>query len=621
MILRPCALRHARFFLLLALITASGRSQAFAQPATAVPATTINTGLQAYYSFDGAGHDDSPWARNLSIAPPLQLDSSGGARTLRLDLPNSSLKLDDLGFPLTTPSYSVAGWIKVDLDQRARESVLVEAFGGIGVVSDTHEVVFTFFATGATGARPMLTPINTRKFLIPGRWTHVAVTYDGPTRSLRIYMDGVAIWPGADDPKINIAGPSMPVFPAYLGSNLRQVQWPDQNGQQRALHGNIDKIMLHDRVLSPEEVVFLANRGNINPPDYVVRFAPELRFTQNSGAFGYPMSAQPFFDLLDKDSNGYPISKPGSTPVGIENTNISTLQRNTIPTYFQERIVGDQIRVSYWWFYGYQHPCIPIGAPQSAHNGDWEHMVVVLKEDRSGVSAVSYYQHNNHYTRIAGIHGPCSPVNIGRCNGSGGFEMSGTHPVAYVGRASHGNFHDANRWLPGADKNEHNVFECIYYGDYRDPDSNADYFDSSRSLIDLDGNKEAWLAKDRGSVDWKWGPEGSFVGTHPTRQSPLDDEHRAACEGAPTYLWKSAGCFKSECIAGDDEASEDCLKECLPGYTNVGLTCNKGVWPWDWKIYGRLTGGNKYNYNYQIPTTDAGLTRRRSSDAEWDKIP
>ena len=41
------------------------------------PATTINDGLQAYYSFDEAGHDDSPWGRNISISPPLRIEKAG----------------------------------------------------------------------------------------------------------------------------------------------------------------------------------------------------------------------------------------------------------------------------------------------------------------------------------------------------------------------------------------------------------------------------------------------------------------------------------------------------------------------------------------------------------------
>jgi hypothetical protein len=110
------------------------------------------------------------------------------------------------------------------------------------------------------------------------------------------------------------------------------------------LHGNVDSIILHDRALTPQEVAFLANRGNVNAPDYVVRFAPELRFTQDSASQGYPMSAQPFFDRLTKDSNGYPIAMPGDSPLGVENTDISTLRGSSIPTYYMLRITSPPAR-------------------------------------------------------------------------------------------------------------------------------------------------------------------------------------------------------------------------------------------------------------------------------------
>jgi len=454
----------------------------------------------------------------------------------------------------------------------------------------------------------------------PGRWTHVALTYYGLSHRLRLYVDGAESWSGTINSRFIILPDQVfqPVFPTYANTDFKA---PDPAGQH-VLHGNVDKIMLHDRMLTPQEVKYLANRGNIAPPDYVVRFAPELRFTRDSASQGYPMSAQPFFDRLTKDRSGNPVTMPGDSPLGVENTDNSTLGGSNIPTYFMERIIGTQVRINYWWFYGYQHPCIVLlGKAKGYHNGDWEHVTVILKDDRSGIAAVSYYQHNGHYTRIAAGHGPCTPAGTGRCGGSGGFETDGTHPVVNIGRMAHGGYHDTNRWPPRTDRSapSKDPLQCAYYGDIRDPGSAADNLDSSRKLINLDGDAEAWLAKDRAPADWVWGPDG--ISNHPTQKSPLDNEHRMACEGLSTAWFESDGCYKSECIAGDDEASEDCLKECEPGYNNVGLTCNKGVWPWEWKVYGRLTGGHKYGYRYTLPASDAGLARRRQSDSEWNNLP
>jgi Concanavalin A-like lectin/glucanases superfamily len=621
-----------RLILLFALAGTASLGSASLGPAQAQsndPATTINDGLQAYYSFDEAGHDDSPWGRNITIAPPLRLEQSGGVTTLKLSEPNAFLKLGQLDFPRHPQGYSVAGWVKLDQGYQAPSDVARPIFAGLWLAQGKLSLTFGFDTDG--NGHPYLSeaPLTVSNAPPPGRWTHLALTYDGPSRMLRFYMDGAETWSAAFDSRYNISNYQVfqPVFPTYVDANF---QTPDPTGQH-VLHGNVDKIMLHDRVLTPQEVKYLANRGNVAPPDYVVRFAPELRFTRDSASQGYPMSAQPFFDHLTKDSNGYPVAMPGDAPVGVENTDNATLRGNTIPTYFMERITspqldfmkhfaGTQVRINYWWFYGYQHPCTRVigGAYKGNHNGDWEHVTVILKEDRSAIAAISYYQHDGHYTRISVGHGPCTPAGTGRCGGSGGFEMDGTHPVVYIGRMAHGGYHDTNRWLPGADRSapSKDPLQCAYYGDIRDPGSAADNFDSSRKLIDLDGDKEAWLAKDRAPASWNWGPDG--ISNHPTQKSPLDDEHRMSCEGRSTAWFQSDGCYKSECLAEDDEASEDCLKECEHGYNNVGLTCNKGVAPWDWKIYGRLTGGHSYGYRYTLPDYDAGLARRRTWDWEWN---
>ncbi|UJR29685.1 hypothetical protein I4U23_017233 [Adineta vaga] len=324
---------------------------------------------------------------------------------------------------------------------------------------------------------------------------------------------------------------------------------------------------------------------------YAAKFAPQLRFDRATE--GYPMSAQVYYEAYMNDS---------SSSFRKENTDKSTLSAGTIPTYYMVRTDGNQMRIVYWWFYGYQHPC---WSSEGKHNGDWEHIMVILTEDKTKVAAVSFFQHDGHYTRISGPRkAPCTPSGTGRCAGSHGFKTTGDRPIVYVGKIAHGSYHDTNTVGPKG------VGNCAYYADFRDPKSDSDYMDTSKKLIDLEGSDEAWLAADK-TGGFSWGPSG--ISTHPTQKNPFDSTHSRACEGSPTYAVSSAGCYQSECLAGDDEASEDCLKQCKKGYTNFGLTCSKGV-----KTYGRLNKGKKYNYNYILPKTNAGLSRRRDSKSEWN---
>ncbi|CAF0770281.1 unnamed protein product [Adineta ricciae] len=324
---------------------------------------------------------------------------------------------------------------------------------------------------------------------------------------------------------------------------------------------------------------------------YVSKFAPEIRFDR--AAAGYPMSAQTYYDAMKADT---------SSSFRKENTDRNTLKDGGCPTYYRLRADTKQIRILYWWFYGYQHPCYE---GKGAHNGDWEHVMVTLTEDNSKVAAVTFFQHDGHYTRISGPRkAPCTPSGTGRCAGSGGFDSAGDHPVIYVGKLAHGSYHDKNSVGPAG------VGNCAYYADFRNPGSDADFMHTWENLVSLDGDDEAWLAADL-QDRFTWGPDG--ISTHPTRQSPFDSNHERACVGSATYKVDSAGCYQSECLAGDDEASQNCLKQCEPGYTNMGLTCTNARL----STYGRLNKGKYYDYDYIIPRVDAGLSRRRSGKSEW----
>jgi tectonin-like protein/necrosis inducing protein (NPP1) len=326
-----------------------------------------------------------------------------------------------------------------------------------------------------------------------------------------------------------------------------------------------------------------------------VRFAPLLNLTGND-AMGYPMSAQAYYDQMK--------GKPANWR--LENTNRSTLGTAATPTYYRITSVGKQTRIYYWWFYGFQHPCT---GDQGQHNGDWEHVVVTLSENQSQIAAVTFYQHDGFYTRIAGPRdAPCTPGGIGRCDGPAGFRQLNGRPLVYVGAVAHGSYHDTSNGLPGP-------AVCTYYGDQR---AGSVVMDSARYLVDLDGKSEAWLSAD----NLAWGPDG--VNTHPT--AVRADPNQPMCVGnvindlgsKVSITGSGPGCFKSECLAGDDQAVERCIKECEPGYTNTGLTCGRGKWPWDWSVYGRLNAGKTYGYAFKMPTGDAGLLRRRNSGGEWN---
>jgi len=318
------------------------------------------------------------------------------------------------------------------------------------------------------------------------------------------------------------------------------------------------------------------------------RFAPILNFDR--AAEGYPMSAQTFYEKIDPVTGNFKINKLKK----YSNTDRASLKNGSIPVYYQVRAVGPkaQVRIRYWWFFGYQEQCNAFGGGK--HHGDWEGVMVTLKEDLSGVAAVTYWLHGDHYTRNVASKGICSPAGSGRCGGSRGFDaIVDGRPGVWVGKVGHGSYHDSNSRGPGG---------CGYWSEWRNPASQADRMDTQLNLVDLDGNSEPWMIGNE-TATFSWGPDG--VGTHPkatnrNEQTGPPTASMRSCIGGATYS-ESSACYKSECLAGDNEEAGRCTKECLPGYTNMGLYCGKGL---------KTHAQGEYAYDYPLPTDDWGLVKR-----------
>jgi hypothetical protein len=234
------------------------------------------------------------------------------------------------------------------------------------------------------------------------------------------------------------------------------------------------------------------------------QFAPLLRFDQ--AAVGFPMSAQRYFDDV--------VKAPGGARKIVQNTDASSLASGSVPTYFQAHkdAASGQVRIRYWFFYGYQAPCF-LGF--GSHRGDWENVIVTLSDDARSVAAVTFQQHHGWYTRTRG-----------------GFERLGTHPVVYVGRTAHGSFHDAGGAAGGP-------WQCGYWSDPRKPGPSLD---TSTNLVSLTTAQEPWMDADARRAFAHWGQDG--CARHPTTEPP--SMVRAACSGT---TFANNGCMRSA-IAG-----------------------------------------------------------------------
>jgi hypothetical protein len=205
---------------------------------------------------------------------------------------------------------------------------------------------------------------------------------------------------------------------------------------------------------------------------------------------------------------------------GVNNTYPGTLEFRLVPTYYQvvpESPGGGRLRIAYWWFYGWQGWCSPVGE-DGAHHGDWEHIIVTTTEDRSQVEYVTYFFHGDWYTRRAP-----------------GFETDPNdpnRPFVYVGKIAHGSYHDQTEsgWMVGT------PHHCCEYADYRNPTrrnvtEGGTLWNTHHNLVSLALNEEPWMLFDRVgepfwinyppsggecqgllyvSQGWNWGPEHAY---------------------------------------------------------------------------------------------------------------
>lgn len=275
------------------------------------------------------------------------------------------------------------------------------------------------------------------------------------------------------------------------------------------------------------------------PTDLVARFAPRLRFDD---AWGYPMSAQLFYDRFFVNH---------ATGI-IQNIDPATLSSGTLPTYYQVITCGAQVRIKYWWFYGFQAPCDPI-LQEGDHNGDWESVVVTLSEDRSSIAAITFEMHGKTYTRLALLDG---------------FEVEEvTHPVVYVGWLSH-----ASHFTQ--EGGSHGSYQCLPWEEARFNTSGR-HMDSWRYLVSLDSLSEPWMVADR-QANFAWGEDG--VNTHPTTAPPTCSMPAATWDTLTT-TWNHS--------------------HCKLGHGDFWTFC---FLPW-----GDYVGEHSYGKDYMLPTSDVGL--------------
>lgn len=213
------------------------------------------------------------------------------------------------------------------------------------------------------------------------------------------------------------------------------------------------------------------------------KYAPRLRFDQQFGT------------AENRDSKCFPgdpatyfqSRRQGADSISLCNQDYSTIENAAVPTHYSIESCGTNVVViRYWFFYAWQSSCvtIPLVGKFGHHAADWESVAVKIVDGQ--LSRVAFYQHGGWYTRERG-----------------NFELAdGTHPVSYVGKNAHGDFHDSG-----------GKGGCMYWDDFRNPGDADMHMDTWRNL--------APLHRDASAPEWmNCSGDGCFDGIgHPLEQN------------------------------------------------------------------------------------------------------
>ncbi|KAK7082495.1 hypothetical protein SK128_013203 [Halocaridina rubra] len=237
------------------------------------------------------------------------------------------------------------------------------------------------------------------------------------------------------------------------------------------------------------------------------RHAPFLRFHKTAGTddFCFPHNATEYYNVRDNEDWSRQC-----------NLDYASIQGGNIPTYWHAQPCGNHLHVAFWSFFGYNQKCDGVSGARDAW---WEFLVVKIRDWESSphLHEVMFGQKQGWYTRIP------TQYEI----------IDEYHPVAYVGRASHGFYHD-----------DGGTNTCCYFQDTRNPGEPDMWMRTWENLVELrkDGNGEEWMT-DPGTDHWN----GILA---PTYRDDWDLCNLEGCKGSFLQACTTSGCAKSD--IGDD---------------------------------------------------------------------
>jgi len=239
-----------------------------------------------------------------------------------------------------------------------------------------------------------------------------------------------------------------------------------------------------------------------NITEMAIDYAPRLRFDSEAGKgrHCFPSSAEDYYNLRNHTK----------TSGRVCNLNYTTVDLGHVPTYWHAQACGAHLHIAYWNFFGYNEHCDIFG--DGRRDAWFESLVVQIRNYKTHpqLHNVRFGQKKGWYTRVP------SHYEV----------VDNTHPIAYVGKATHGFYHN-----PGGSGS------CCYWEDFRNPWSNDQAQDTWLNLVEFD-EKTPWMIDPTTAV---WNELQV-----PRYRSDWNLCQLTGCTGAWLPLCTSSGCGRSD---------------------------------------------------------------------------
>ncbi len=243
--------------------------------------------LKAYWPLDGNGQED---VSNTNPSSTVATSYVTGIKGQAASFSHGYMAYPEItALNTTSGSVSISAWVKVHNNKANPAATSTtspifsltrtgEAFGNLNLMAETHGLTtsdsiqmkgvfrikkpdgteFGGDAVNMIKQEPWMDNTHTwAANKIGGQWAHVVYTYDGPTATNRIYVNGVKISNSAwevrnngDAFPLNHFLPTRPV----IGALETVVNGTNVDTWNAALDGQVDEVRIYDKTLTTAEI-------------------------------------------------------------------------------------------------------------------------------------------------------------------------------------------------------------------------------------------------------------------------------------------------------------------------------------------------------------------------------